>query len=148
MKFKVQSKKSFLGLIIKCIVFGLFTFSIISRLNLGSPFNMLVIIAFFTFFIYQYLNDRTSFEINNGKIICVSTYGFPTMSEESVFELEKVRSIKLIQTHENIYGKKYMELTDTDQVVTRVELKLRYYQLVQLQEYLNNTLKIKTQLIG
>lgn len=41
-----------------------------------------------------------------------------------------------------------MELIDVNDKKQIVELNLRYYQLVKLQEYIENTLKIEASLIG
>lgn len=151
-EFKLESKSSTIGLIIRILFFSLIInrlFKLVEKIiGENSLIYWSLILITIAYLFYRYLRDKNVITIKDKKIISMSSTGFPEKTEIKEFDLDKIKKINLIQTQELIYGKKKMELIDVNDKKQTVELNLRYYQLVKLQEYIENTLKIDASLIG
>ncbi|BDD03912.1 hypothetical protein [Aureibacter tunicatorum] len=151
-EFRIESKGSTIGLIIKIIVFSLVVnqaFNLVEKfIGQNSVINWILILGTVVYFIYGHFTDKTILEIKNNKVLIESLIGFPKKHEILEFDLNNVEKIRLVQSQDFVYGKKTMELIDQSEQKQIVELKLRYYQLVRLEEYLKGELKIETSLIG
>lgn len=151
-EFKLESKKSTVGLLIKIVIFSLLVirlFRLIEKvIGESSLIKWCLIFIIIAYLIYSYLTDKNILTIKDKKIISESSTGFPKKMEIKEFSLDEIIKINLIQTQELVYGKKKMELIDQNGNKQIIELNLRYYQLVKLQEYIQNTLKIEANLIG
>ncbi len=151
-EFKLESKSSTIGLIIRILFFSLIInrlFKLVEKIiGENSLIYWSLILITIAYLFYRYLRDKNVITIKDKKIISMSSTGFPEKTEIKEFDLDKIKKINLIQTQELIYGKKKMELIDVNDKKQTVELNLRYYQLVKLQEYIENTLKIEASLIG
>jgi len=151
-EFRIESKGSIIGLIIKIIVFSIIVnqaFNLVEKfIGQNSIVNWILILGTFAYFIYNHLTDKTIFEIKDNKVLTESLIGFPKRQEILEFDLNNIEKIRLVQSQDFVYGKKTMELIDKSGQKQVVELKLRYYQLVKLEEYLKDKLKIETSLIG
>ena len=151
-ELKLESKGSIIGLIIKIIVFSFLVnqaFNLVEKFNgQNSLINWILIFSAISYLIYRYMNDKTVLTIDNQKIKIKTVRGLPKKLKQYSFELKDITKVKLIQTHTQVYGKKMMELIDFNDEKQNIEVNLRYYQLVKLQDYLNENLKIETSLIG
>jgi len=151
-EFKIESKGSIIGLLIKIVVFSIIVnkaFDLVEKIiGQNSIINWILIVGTIAYFIYGHITDKTVLTITDNKISSESDNGFPKKSEKKDFDLSTIDKICLIQTQNFVYGKKTMELIDVNGNKQIVELKLRYYQLVKLQEYLKEKLQIETSLIG
>jgi hypothetical protein len=151
-EFRIESKGSTIGLIIKIVVFSILvnqTFNLIEKfIGQNSIINWILILGTVTYLIYSQFTDQTILEIKDNKVLTESLIGFPTKHEILEFDLNNIEKIRLVQSHDLVYGKKTMELIDQSGQKKVIELKLRYYQLVKLEEYLKDKLKIETSLIG
>jgi hypothetical protein len=151
-EFRIESKGSIIGLIIKIIVFSIIVnqaFNLVEKfIGQNSIVNWILILGTVAYFIYNHLTDKTIFEIKDNKVLTESLIGFPKRHEILEFDLNNIEKIRLVQSQDFVYGKKTMELIDKSGQKQVVELKLRYYQLVKLEEYLKDKLKIETSLIG
>jgi|SRR5690625_486292 len=151
-EFRIESKGSTVGLIIKIIVFSLIeiqAFNFVEKfIGQNSVINWILILGTVAYFIYSHFTDKTIMEIKNSKVSTESLIGFPKKHQILEFDLNNIEKIRLVQSHDFVYGKKTMELIDQSGQKQVIELKLRYYQLVKLEEYLRDKLKIETSLIG
>jgi hypothetical protein len=151
-EFRIESKGSIIGLIIKIIVFSIIVnqaFNLVEKfIGQNSIINWILILGTVAYFIYSHLTDKTIFEIKDNKVLTESLIGFPKKHEILEFDLNNVEKIRLVQSQDFVYGKKTMELIDKSGQKQIIELKLRYYQLVKLEEYLKDKLNIETSLIG
>jgi hypothetical protein len=151
-EFRIESKGSTIGLIIKIIVFSLIVnqaFNLVEKfIGQNSIINWILVLGTVAYFIYGYFTDKTILEIKNNKVLTESLIGFPKKHEILEFDLNNVEKIRLVQSQDFVYGKKTMELYDQSGQKQIIELKLRYYQLVKLEEYLQGVLNIETSLIG
>jgi hypothetical protein len=151
-EFRIESKGSIIGLIIKIIVFSLVVnqaFNLVEKfIGQNSVINWILILGTVAYFIYSHLTDKTIFEIRDNKVLTESLIGFPKKHEILEFDLNGIEKIRLVQSQDFVYGKKTMELIDQSGQKQVIELKLRYYQLVKLEEYLKDKLNIETSLIG
>lgn len=151
-EIRIESKGSIIGLIIKIIVFSIIVnqaFNLVEKfIGQNSIVNWILILGTVAYFIYSHLTDKTIFEIKDNKVLTESLIEFPKKHEILEFDLNSVEKIRLVQSQDFVYGKKTMELIDKSGQKQVVELKLRYYQLVKLEEYLKNELNIETSLIG
>jgi len=151
-EFRIESKGSTIGLIIKIIVFSLVVnqaFNLVEKfIGQNSIINWILILGTVAYFIYGHFTDKTILEIKNNKVLTESLIGFPKNHEILEFNLNDIEKVRLVQSQDFVYGKKTMELIDKSGQKQIVELKLRYYQLVKLEEYLKGKLKIETSLIG
>lgn len=151
-EFKIESKGSTIGLIIKIIVFSILVnqaFNLVEKfIGQNSIINWVLILGIIKYLIYCHFTDKTIFEIKDNKVLTESLIGFPKKHEILEFDLNNIQKIRLVQSQELVYGKKTMELIDKSGQKQVVELKLRYYQLVKLEEYLKDKLKIEASLIG
>lgn len=151
-EFKIESKGSIIGLIIKIVIFTILAnrvFSIIERfLGESNIIRWILTLGIISYLIYNYFTDLTTLTIKDNKVVTESKIGFPKKLETNCVELNNIKKINLIQSHNQVYGKKTIECIDQNSNKQTFELKLRYYQLVKLQEYLNDKLHIETKLIG
>lgn len=151
-KFRIESKGSTIGLIIKIIIFSLVVnraFNLVEKfIGQNSIIHWILILGTIVYFIYGHFTDKTILEIKNYKVITESLIGFPKKHKILEFDLNNVEKIRLVQSHDFVYGKKTMELYDQSGQKQIIELKLRYYQLLKLEEYLKEILNIETSLIG
>ena len=151
-EFKVESEGSILGLIIKIIVFSILitnVFGFFEKFIGQHPMiNWILILGTVAYFVYGHFTDKTILTIKDNKLSSESQIGFPKKRDKKDFDLKTIDRIRLIQTHNFIYGKKKMELFDKNGDKHIIELKLRYYQLAKLQKFLKEQLKIKTSLVG
>lgn len=151
-EFKIESKGSTIGLIIKLLGFSFLAiklFNIIENFIGQKPIvNVYLILIVLIYLIYEYKTDKTVLIIHNKKLIIDSKIGFPKKIKRQEFDLIDIEKIKLIQSHNVVYGKKAIELIDSSNNIQSTAINLRYYQLVKLQTYLKEHLKIKTSLIG
>jgi hypothetical protein len=151
-EFRIESKGSLVGLIIKIVVFSILVnqaFNFVEKfIGQNSIINWVLILGTFAYLIYGHFTDKTILTIKDNRVLTESLVGFPKKIENQEFDLNKVEKIRLVQSQDFVYGKKTMELIDQSGQKQIVELKLRYYQLVKLEEYLKDKLKIETSLIG
>jgi len=151
-EYRIESKGSIIGLIIKIIVFSIVinqAFNLVEKfIGQNSIMNWVLILGTIAYFIYGHFTDKTILTIKENKVFTESLVGFPKKQNNQEFDLNNVEKIKLVQSQDFVYGKKTMELIDQNGEKRIVELKLRYYQLVKLEEYLKDNLKIETSLIG
>ena len=151
-EFRIESKGSIIGMIIKIVVFSILVnkaFYFVEKIiGQNALINWILILGTITYFIYAYFMDKTILTIKENKVQTESFIGFPKKHYRYEFDLANVEKIRLVQSHNSIYGKKTMEMIDHNGGKKIVELKLRYYQLVKLEEYLKEKLKIETSLVG
>ena len=100
------------------------------------------------YLVYSYLKDKTILEFKGNNLIVEIKRGLPQKVSKQKYNLDNVVKIRLIQTHNLLYGQKKMVLTKSDGAKQVIEINLRYYQMVKLQEYFKDILKIETSLIG
>ncbi|MCL6268150.1 hypothetical protein [Flagellimonas myxillae] len=151
-KFELISKGSSIGLAIKIVVSTILVnqaFNFFEKLESQQPLlNLFLIVAVIAYLIFKHVTTKTILLIADGKLSLKSIGHLPKKHEENLIELKDVSTINLIQTHTQIYGKKMMEIVGMDGGKKSFEINLRYYQMVKLQDYLNEKLKIKANLIG
>jgi hypothetical protein len=151
-EFRIESKGSTIGMIIKIVVFSILVnkaFNFAEKIiGQNSLINWILILGTIAYFIYAHFTDKTILTIKENKVRTESLIGFPKKHDNYEFDLDNVEKIRLVQSHNSIYGKKTMEMIDRNGQKKIVELKLRYYQLVKLEEYLKDKLRIETSLVG
>lgn len=109
-EFKLESKSSTIGLIIRILFFSLIInrlFKLVEKIiGENSLIYWSLILITIAYLFYRYLRDKNVITIKDKKIISMSSTGFPEKTEIKEFDLDKIKKINLIQTQELIYGKK------------------------------------------
>ena len=150
--YKLISKSSTIGLVLK-IVGVIFiisqVFKIVEKFIGENSFVFwLLVLAAISYLFYSYFTDKTIFSIENKEITIQISKGFPKKKETYTFCLDEISKINLIQTHNKVYGGKFIELINIHEEKQVIDFNVRYYQLVQLEAYLNDNSEIEANLIG
>jgi len=142
---KIISKKSKVDVLAR-VIGGLMTyFLFISAWN-WLP-KLIVILLIFGPIIYSYLNTISNFFIDDEKLILEVARGIPYKTNIYEMKLDDVSEIVLKQTHASIIGDKYILFKTIDEEFD-VKVNFRYYQLVQIENYLKENTEIDCVLIG
>lgn len=146
-KLVVESKGSVIGLIINTIVTSFIVVKILNNF-IDSDYTVAVIPIIAIYFIYKYIFDKTVIKIHDDKIDITIIKAIPKKEDTYSYVLNNISAIKLVQTSNFIYGKKVIVIYDKKGDNDEIYVNVRYYQLVQLEKYLNEKCQIKTDLIG
>jgi len=146
-KLNIVSKGSIIGLIIKIVVFSIIAINISSTFD-NPKIILYIIIAIFAYFLYGFFTDKTIINIDDQKFSITVVKGLPKKEEIFSYEINRITAVKLVQTSNFIYGKKSIFIYDNEGDNDEILVSLRYYQLVQIEDYLNNEMHIKADLIG
>lgn len=151
-EFRLQNKRSIIGLLIRLVVFFILANISMSFLesitgNLGSFYWYPIGIGML-FLIYNFISQKTLLVIKEGTLVLIRKTNI--MSKESRWDipLEDIKAIRLQQRHDFIYGTQTLNLQYQNGRAQNISLVFRYYQLVQFQDYMKEHTKIECELIG
>jgi len=143
----IESKGSIIGLIIKTIVFSIIAIRILNRF-FPPKISVFAVIPVFLYFLYRYFVDKTIVKVNEENFDIIIIKAFPKKEEVFSYKIENISAVKLVQSSSFLYGKKSIIIYDKNGDNDEIYVNLRYYQLVQLEKFLNEELHIKADLIG
>lgn len=99
-EFRIESKGSTVGLIIKIIVFSLVVnqaFNLVEKfIGQNSIINWILILGTVAYLIYSHFTDKTILEIKNNKVSTDSLIGFPKKHQTLEFDLNNIEKIKIV----------------------------------------------------
>ena len=151
-EFHIISKRSVIGFVIKLLVFLLFLNFLLTWLYLNAKLKAIVflvlLIGYLFYTLYNLLKEKTIVIIQKEILKIFYSKGFPIRNYQFEFDLQTVEKIVLKQTHDFLYGTKIISVLYKDSKEEDIVVNLRYYQLVQLQNYLQEHCSIKVSLIG
>lgn len=142
--FRLVSKPSIIGLLIKLGLFALFLFVFASSLIL----KLMLFLIIFLVLLYNFFIENTIVYIKNNTLTIYYSKGVPMRNLQYSFLIDEIENIDLIQTHDLLYGRKYIIVNTKKNNNEKIRVILRYYQLVQLIRFLQEEIKIKSRLVG
>lgn len=85
--------------------------------------------------------------MTGNKLTIENINGLPAKKKTFNFDLKQIEQIDIIQTHQGRYDRRYMVVHGNFEP-TEINMNFRYFQLVKIQDFFNEQLKIKKILKG